>query len=209
MRFARPLASLAVAAGALLSTASIATPASAAPLVSPTQPWLSVAHPSGQRAQIVDSSGRTAILRGVNLVGLEDDVYQTTNGQEPGAAPFWPISSSDYAGKCPANSENISEPAVCEAQAGLPEYQQSDLADSNNDLAQMRGLGFNFIRLPVNWSQLEPTPGIYSTTYINRIAQVVQWAGEQGVYVLIDMHEDSYSRFTPETSPFSLPPVIT
>jgi endoglycosylceramidase len=209
MRFARPLASLAVAAGAVLSAASIATPVSAAPLVSLTQPWLSVAHPNGQRAQIVDSSGRTVILRGVNLVGLEDDVFQTANGQEPGAVPFWPISTSNFDGKCPANSENISEPPVCEVQAGLPEYQQSDLADSDNDLAQMRGLGYNFIRLPVNWSQLEPTPGVYSTAYINRITQVVQWAGEQGIYVLIDMHEDSYSRFTPETAPFSLPPVVT
>jgi endoglycosylceramidase len=172
-------------------------------------PWLSVSHPVGARAQITDPDGRTVILRGVNLVGLEDDVYTTPSGQEPGAAPFWPISPSDYVGTCPTNSHDISEPPVCEVQAGLPEYDQSDLANSDNDLAQMRGLGFNFIRLPVNWSQLEPTPGTYSTTYINRIAQVVQWAGEQGIYVLIDMHEDNYSRFTPETAPVSLPPLLT
>jgi endoglycosylceramidase len=171
--------------------------------------WLSVAHPTGSLAQIVDSSGRTIILRGVNLVGLEDDYYMTPNGKEPGAAPFWPIDSSKYDGTCPTNSHAISEPPVCEIQAGLPEYQQSDLANSDNDLAQMRGLGFNFIRLPVNWSQLEPTPGQYNTTYINRIAQVVQWAGQQGIYVLIDMHEDSYSRFTPESAPVTFPPLIT
>ncbi|HEY3843551.1 MAG TPA: cellulase family glycosylhydrolase [Acidimicrobiales bacterium] len=172
-------------------------------------PWLSVSHPGGgQLAQIVDPAGRTVILRGVNLVGLEDDVYTTTGGGEPGPAPFWPINPSDYDGTCPTNSHDVSEPAVCEVQAGLPEYQQSDAADSGNDLAQMRGLGFDFIRLPVNWSQLEPTPGNYSATYLDRIAQVVGWARQQGIYVLIDMHEDNYSRFTPETAPVSLPPLL-
>jgi endoglycosylceramidase len=196
-----------MATGTLLSSSRLS--ASTGQNTTPTLPWLSVAHPTGQRAQIVDPSGRTVLLRGVNLVGLEDDVYVTPDGKEPGPAPFWPLSPSDYDGTCPANSHDISEPPVCEVQAGLPEYQQSDLADSDNDLAQMRGLGFNFIRLPVNWSQLEPTPGEYDTTYINRIAQVVQWAGQQGIYVLIDMHEDNYSRFTPESAPASLPPLLS
>jgi hypothetical protein len=171
-------------------------------------PWLSVGHPQGQLAQITDPAGRTVILRGVNLVGLEDDIYTTPDGTEPGSAPFWPISPATYNGACPINSHNVGEPAICEVQAGLPEFGQSDLPNSRNDLAQMRGLGFNFIRLAVNWSQLEPNPGSYSTTYIDRIAQVVQWAGEQGIYVLIDMHEDNYSRFTPETAPLSVPPLL-
>jgi endoglycosylceramidase len=171
-------------------------------------PWLSVSHPAGARAQITDPAGRTVILRGVNLVGLEDDVYGTPTGQEPGAAPYWPLSPASYDRTCPTNSHDIGEPPVCEVQAGRPEYDQSDLPGSDNDLAQMRGLGFNFIRLAVNWSQLEPTPGRYNALYIARIAQVVQWAGEQGIYVLIDMHEDNYSRFTPETSPLTLPPLV-
>jgi hypothetical protein len=171
-------------------------------------PWLSVSHPDGALAQISDPAGRTVILRGVNLVGLEDDIYSTPSGAEPGSAAFWPISPSAYNGDCPTNSHDIGEPPVCEVQAGLPEFDQSDLPNSRNDLAQMRGLGFNFIRLAVNWSQLEPTPGLYSTTYIDRIAQVVQWAGQQGIYVLIDMHEDNYSRFTPETAPLSVPPLL-
>lgn len=145
------------------------------------------------------------ILRGVNLVGLEDDFYQTPNGQEPGPAPFWPISPSAYAGKCPVNSHDISEPPVCEVSAREPEWEQSGSATSLNDLAQMRSLGFNVIRLAVNWSQLEPTPGRYSTEYIDRIAQVVGWAAQQGIYTIIDMHEDAYSRFTPETAPVSSP----
>ncbi|HEY1989791.1 MAG TPA: cellulase family glycosylhydrolase [Acidimicrobiales bacterium] len=171
-------------------------------------PWLSVSHGPGTAPQIVDAQGRTVMLRGVNLVGLEDDVYLTPNGQEPGPAPFWPETPSSYDGTCPTNSHQISEPPVCEVQAGLPEYAQSGWAGSENDLAQMRALGFNFVRLPVSWSQLEPTPGTYSVTYIDRIAQVVDWASQQGIHVLIDMHQDNYSRFTPETSPLSIPGLV-
>jgi endoglycosylceramidase len=148
------------------------------------------------------------MLRGVNLVGLEDDVYQTADGSEPGPPPFWPVDPALYRGTCPQNSHLISEPAVCEVSAGLPEYAQSPAPDAHNDLAQMRGLGFNFIRLAVNWSLLEPTPGHYDTTYVERIAQVVDWASQQGIYVLIDMHEDDYSRFTPQSAPLSLPPLL-
>lgn len=184
------------------ASAALATPADALPR-------LSVTHNHGQRSQITDPSGRTVILRGVNVVGLEDDVYLTGDGQEPDGTPFWPVSSDAYAGTCPQNSHMITEPPVCEVQAGMPEYHQSSGVGSNNDLAQMRSLGFNFIRLAVSWSQLEPKPGAYSATYINRIAQVVGWAREQGIYVLLDMHGDNYSRFTPQSAPASLPPLLT
>jgi endoglycosylceramidase len=215
------LASLTVAASVTTAAPAGAAPAPKTPAgytapkaganPTPTMSPLSVSHKPGTGtggAQIVDAQGRTVVLRGVNLVGLEDDVYQTANGQEPGPAPFWPETPSSYDGKCPTNSHQISEPAVCEVQAGLPEYDQSGGAGSENDLAQMRALGFNVIRLPVSWSQLEPTPGTYSTTYIDRIAQVVGWAAQQGIYVLIDMHQDNYSRFTPQTSPLTIPGVL-
>ena len=205
------LSSLVVGVCLALVPAAVA-PAGASParvISSPVMPWLSLSHGSGARAQIVDPQGRNVMLRGVNLVGLEDDIYLTADGQEPGPAPFWPESSSNYDAKCPTNSHQISEPSVCEVQAGLPEYAQSGTASSLNDLAQMRMLGFNFIRLPVSWSQLEPTPGTYSATYIDRIAQVVSWAHQQGIYVLIDMHQDNYSRFTPQTAPFSIPGVVS
>lgn len=37
--------------------------------------------------------------------------------------------------------------------------------------------------------------GVYNTTYIDRIAQMVDWAAEQDIYVILDMHEDLYSQF--------------
>lgn len=179
-------AGLTAAAAALsITSGSAATPNGGA---SSALPWLHVEHPAGELAQVTDSSGRTVILRGVNIVGLEDDFYRLPDGTAAGPEPFWSIKPSDYAGKCPANSLVSGQAPVCES-----------------DFAQMRALGFNVVRLPVSWSLLEPTPGKYDATYVARVAQVVGWAKAQGIYTLIDMHEDSYSRFTPEPDGPNIP----
>lgn len=193
------------AAAAAVTSAALAVPAraSGAPLQ-----WLHVGAGAGGHRVIEDSSGRTVILRGVNVVGIEDDYYTTASGAEPGPSPFWPTSTQAYDGACPADSHAAAEPPVCEVQAGAPEFSQSSAPGSGNDLAQIRALGFNVIRLPVSWSLLEPEPGVYSASYVARIAQVVGWAEQQGVYVILDMHQDAYSRFTPEQAPVSAAPLL-
>ena len=194
----------AVALAAVATTLVAATPATVSAATSaPVLPWLTVSHPKGALAQLVDPEGRTVILHGVNAMGVEDDYYPGA-----GAAPILPIDPSAYAGTCPATPAKAGEAALCEVDAGEPEYDQSNAPGAGNDLAQMRALGFNFVRLPISWSQLEPTPGQYSATYLDRLSQVVEWAQEQGIYVLLDMHEDSYSRFLPDKAPFELPPLL-
>lgn len=84
-------------------------------------------------------------------------------------------------------------PPLCGVEAGQGKYNQSIAPNSHNDLAQIRNLGMNIVRLGISWSLVEPTPGSYSTDYLDRIEQVVQWAKEQDVYVLIDFHQDWYS----------------
>ena len=59
----------------------------------------------------------------------------------------------------------------------------------------MRALGYNLVRLVLNWSQLEPNAGVYNTTYLDRIARVVRLGQQQGIYVILDMHQDQYSRY--------------
>ena len=171
-------------------------------------PWLHVAHPAGQRPVIVDSAGRTVILRGANLRGLEDDFYPIPGGGEPGAQPQYPTDPAAYEGACPPARVGAGEPPVCEVDAGLPEYAQPSALDSGDDLAAIRAQGFDFIRLTVSWSLLEPTPGAYSQQYIDRIEQVVRWAREQKVYVLLDMHQDNFSRFIADQAPIDADPVV-
>lgn len=62
------------------------------------------------------------------------------------------------------------------------------------DCDRMRDLGFNLLRLPINWSGLEPTPGAYSDTYLQRIETVVDACSARGVLVLLDFHQDAFSK---------------
>ena len=202
----RVLRRLRAALIAAATLAAVGVPAGAATAAGPA--WLTVAHPKGQRPQLVDPQGRTVILHGVNVVGVEDDFYTTSTGAEPGTAPIFPIDPRAYNGTCPPMNHHAGEAPVCEVDAGKPAYAQATTQSSHNDFAQMRAFGFNFVRLGLSWSQLEPTPGFYSRMYLDRIAQVVGWAREQGIYVLLDMHQDAFSRFTPETAPINLPPVV-
>ena len=140
---------------------------------------------------LADSSGRQVLLRGVAAVGLQDVAYPNANGKPA----LFPVSPSDYDGKCPKATPLIPQPPLCEVSATQPAYQQSISGSSGNDFAQMRALGYNLVRLVLNWSQLEPNAGVYNTTYLDRIAQVVGWAEQQGIYVILDMHQDQYSRY--------------
>jgi endoglycosylceramidase len=66
-----------------------------------------------------------------------------------------------------------------------------------SDATRMRALGLNVLRLPINWSAVEPTdttPSTFSATYLDTLARVVDDCRTAGVYVLIDWHEDAYSK---------------
>lgn len=67
-----------------------------------------------------------------------------------------------------------------------------DLTDA--DCTRMRQLGLDFLRLPINWSALEPSRGSYDDAYLDRVDAAVQCAARAGVYVLVDLHQDAYSK---------------
>jgi endoglycosylceramidase len=58
----------------------------------------------------------------------------------------------------------------------------------------MHELGFDLVRLPVSWAALEPTQGHFDDGYLAEIDAVVHCAGAAQVFVLIDMHQDAYSK---------------
>ncbi len=59
----------------------------------------------------------------------------------------------------------------------------------------MRDLGFNSIRLLVIWEAVEPyASGSYDTEYLDYIEQVVAKARDYGIYCVLDMHQDGFSR---------------
>lgn len=62
------------------------------------------------------------------------------------------------------------------------------------DCARMRQLGFDLLRLPINWSGIEPARGQYDEAYLARVDAAVACAADAGVYVVIDLHQDAYSK---------------
>ncbi len=64
--------------------------------------------------------------------------------------------------------------------------------DSALTFEKFRNWGFNCIRLGVIWDGVEPEPGKYDETYLDKLEQQVNWATENNLYVLLDMHQDLY-----------------
>lgn len=62
------------------------------------------------------------------------------------------------------------------------------------DAQRLEELGLNVLRLPVNWSGLEPQPQQYSEMYMQRIDAILALGRRHRFYVLIDMHQDAYSK---------------
>jgi len=61
------------------------------------------------------------------------------------------------------------------------------------EFAMMREWGFNCIRLVIIWDGVEPEPGRYDDEYLAGVDKRIQWAKENGMYVILDMHQDLFS----------------
>jgi hypothetical protein len=63
------------------------------------------------------------------------------------------------------------------------------------DAKAMREFGFNFLRLAFNWSGLEPARGTYDEAFMARLHAVVDLCAAEGIYVLLDFHQDGWSKW--------------
>ena len=59
--------------------------------------------------------------------------------------------------------------------------------------ANLKKWGFNSIRFIIIWDGLEPEPGVYNEDYLKEIDKRIKWAGENGLFVILDMHQDLFS----------------
>jgi endoglycosylceramidase len=55
--------------------------------------------------------------------------------------------------------------------------------------------GFNMVRLTLFWEAVEPAPGKYDYGYLDKMASLADQAARRGLYILLDMHQDLYSRW--------------
>jgi endoglycosylceramidase len=87
------------------------------------------------------------------------------------------------------------------------------LADATT-LDPLPRLGANVVRLLFIWEAFEPQPGAYDQSYLDYYAGVAHAAGQRGLYVVVDFHQDAFSRFNiggcGEGAPqWALPPTVT
>lgn len=62
-----------------------------------------------------------------------------------------------------------------------------------SDFIKVKEWGFNVVRLGIIWDGLEPEPGVYNEEMFRCLDERIRWASENGIYVMLDMHQDLYS----------------
>lgn len=83
----------------------------------------------------------------------------------------------------------------------LGDYFQSDprlptvATLDETDWADAQALGFSIVRLVTTWSAWEPERDVFDAAYAAKVQQAVADANAHGMYVLVDLHQDAWSKF--------------
>ena len=119
-----------------------------------------------------DDSGRTVMLRGVNLGG------STKVPTRPDGATWNPEGFFDH--------RDVSF-------VGRP----FPLSEADEHYSRLRQWGFNCLRFLITWEAVEHAgPGLYDEEYLDYLYAVVKKAGQYDFHVFVDPHQDVYSRFS-------------
>jgi aryl-phospho-beta-D-glucosidase BglC (GH1 family) len=115
-----------------------------------------------------DEFGRTVYFRGINIAGS---------------------SKVPFSHNCKTKTNLCNDVSF----VGRP----FSIEDADTHFDRLQKWGFNFVRLIVTWEALEPKrPKQYDWKYISYLKSIIDIANNYGIYVLIDPHQDVWSRFT-------------
>lgn len=119
-----------------------------------------------------DEQGRTLILRGVNLGGSSKVPFRP-NGATHIREGFFDHRQVSFVGR------------------------PFPLEEADEHLARLRAWGLTTVRFLVTWEAIEHAgPGLYDEEYLDYVYQVARKAGEQGLILFVDPHQDVWSRFS-------------
>lgn len=69
-------------------------------------------------------------------------------------------------------------------------------------ISSVKSAGFNTIRIPVTWGEHMNDANSIQEAWMNRVKEVVDYAYNEGLFVIIDVHHDDYIWLTPDTSEY-------
>jgi hypothetical protein len=119
-----------------------------------------------------DEHGRTRILRGVNLGGSSKVPFMP-NGATQIREDFFQHQDVSFVGR------------------------PFPIGEADEHFARLRAWGLSFLRLLVTWEAVEHAgPGEYDEAYLDYVYEVVRKAGEHGLELFIDPHQDVWSRMS-------------
>lgn len=74
------------------------------------------------------------------------------------------------------------------------EWVPGEISFSEKDVQNMHDLGMNVVRLGHSWAGAEPVRGEYNQTFLDIMKKQTKMAEDQGLYVLVDVHQDVLAR---------------
>jgi len=119
-----------------------------------------------------DEHGRRLMLRGVNLGG-SSKVPAQPDGATYRSEGFFDHRDVSFVGR------------------------PFPLQEADEHFRRLKRWGFTFLRLLTTWEAIEHAgPGRYDLEYLEYLTAIVRKAGEHGLSLFIDPHQDVWSRFT-------------
>jgi aryl-phospho-beta-D-glucosidase BglC (GH1 family) len=145
-------------------------------------------HPTGSAAEAVTGSATGSAAKPASGPATEPAPGSASKAASAAAAPL-PDSAMRYAAAMQPgwNLGNSLDAIPDETSWGNP-------ATSKTLIDKIRSRGFHSIRIPVTWSGHQGTAPGYTVdpAYLSRVKQVVDWALADGLYVVLDVHHDSW-----------------
>lgn len=65
---------------------------------------------------------------------------------------------------------------------------------NEDDVEKTTTYGFNVCRYVIAWNAIEPEKGVFNEQYIAETLKRIKWYTDRKVYVILDMHQDLYSK---------------
>ena len=66
--------------------------------------------------------------------------------------------------------------------------------EREQELDPWAAMGWNVMRLVIPWESIEPERGRIDRDQLDRLATLARWAGQRGIHVIADFHQDLYAR---------------